>query len=169
MYRKEPNFVFGLGLIMAKKDKDIFDRIMSAKFWGPLGPFYFKNKEVLLYLLFGGLTTVVSLLSYFVAYKVCNINVLIANIISWIFAVTFAYITNKIWVFDSKTETAKEVLGEAVKFYSGRLATLVVEELIIFVFDTLLHFNSMLVKLVAQIIIIVLNYVISKLFVFKNK
>ena len=154
---------------MAKKDKDIFDSIMSAKIWGPLGPFYFKNKEVLLYLLFGGLTTVVSIASYYIAYKICGINVLIANIISWVFAVTFAYITNKIWVFDSETKNSKEVLGEIFKFYTGRLATLVVEEAIILVFDTLLHFNSMLVKLVAQIIIIVLNYIISKLFVFKKK
>ena len=157
-----------LSRIMEKKDKDIFDRIMSAKIWGPLGPFYFKNKEVLLYLFFGGLTTVVSIASYYVAYKICDINVLIANIISWIFAVTFAYITNKIWVFDSKAKGAKAVLAEITKFYTGRLATLVVEEAIILVFDTLLHFNSMIVKLVAQIIIIVLNYVISKIFVFKK-
>ena len=95
-------------------------------------------------------------------------NALVANIGSWILAVAFAYITNRIWVFDSNASTAADFLKEITSFVGGRVATLVIEELILFIFITNLGMNSMLVKIVAQVIVIVLNYVISKLIVFKK-
>ena len=143
---------------MEQKKEDIFDRMMHLHLFRIFEPFYQKNKEMLLYLLFGGLTTIVSIGSYAWVNVGLGINELIANIISWIFAVTFAYVTNKIWVF-----------REMTKFYGGRLFTLGVEELLLFLFITLLHGNSVLVKFAAQIVILVLNYIISKIFVFRRK
>jgi putative flippase GtrA len=98
-----------------------------------------------------------------------HMNELIANVISWIFAVTFAYVTNKIWVFQSQTTCFRDLCMEIGKFFGGRLATLGVEELILFVFISLMHWNSILVKLIAQVVIVILNYIISKIFVFKEK
>ena len=127
-----------------------------------------KYKEVLLYLIFGGLTTVVSLASFWVCTYPLHINVLISNVISWICAVTFAYFTNAKWVFEAKPQTRGEAFRQFVSFYAGRLATLGVEEAILLVFVTLLHGNEMIVKLIAQVVVVVLNYVVSKLFVFKK-
>ena len=128
-----------------------------------------KHREVLLYLIFGGLTTVVSMLTFWLANSPLGIHELIANIISWICAVTFAYFTNARWVFDAKPESGRELLRQAVSFYVGRLATLGVEEAIIAVFATWLDFNSFWVKLAAQVVVVILNYVISKLLVFRKK
>ena len=88
---------------MEQKKEDIFDRLMHLPGLRIFEKFYKKNKEMLLYLLFGGLTTIVSIGTYAWFNVGMHINELIANIISWIFAVTFAYITNKIWVFQSKS------------------------------------------------------------------
>ena len=154
---------------MEQKKEDIFDRMMHLHLFRIFEPFYQKNKEMLLYLLFGGLTTIVSIGSYAWVNVGLGINELIANIISWIFAVTFAYVTNKIWVFQSKITGFFNVCREMTKFYGGRLFTLGVEELLLFLFITLLHGNSVLVKFAAQIVILVLNYIISNLFVFRRK
>ena len=148
-----------------KKEKDIFDRIMELPVLRIFNPFYKKNKEILLYLFFGGLTFLVSIISYAFFNIQIGWNALVANIGSWILAVAFAYITNRIWVFDSNAETTADFI---TSFVGGRVATLVIEELILFIFITNLGMNSMLVKVVAQVIVIVLNYVISKLIVFKK-
>ena len=128
-----------------------------------------KYKEVLLYLIFGGLTTVVSLVSFWICTYPLHINVLISNVISWICAVTFAYFTNAKWVFEAQPESRGEWLRQFVSFYAGRLATLGVEELLLFVFVTLLHCNDMLIKVIGQVVVVVLNYVISKLLIFRKK
>ena len=127
-----------------------------------------KYKEVLLYLIFGGLTTVVSMLTFWLSLRV-GIHELIANIISWIFAVTFAYFTNAKWVFEAKPETKREKLQQFISFCVGRLATLGVEELIILVFSTWLGFNPVVIKLIGQIVVVILNYIISKFLVFRKK
>ena len=149
-----------------KKEKDIFDCIMELPILRILNPFYKKNKEILLYLFFGGLTFIVSIASYAFFNIQIGWNALVANIGSWILAVAFAYVTNRIWVFDSNA--AAEFMKEITSFVGGRVATLVIEELILFIFITNLGMNSMLIKVIAQIIVIVLNYVISKLIVFKK-
>ena len=86
--------------------KDIFDKIMSLPGLRIFEPFYKKNKEVLMYLFFGGLTFLVSVVTYAYFNVVLGMNELIANIFSWIIAVAFAFITNKIWVFCSKNVSA---------------------------------------------------------------
>lgn len=150
------------------EQKDIFDRIMSLpglrRFYG----LYARYKEVLLYILFGGVSTVVSIGSFVLFEMVLDINELIANVISWILAVSTAYATNRTWVFCSKAK-GREVWREMVSFFSGRVLTLVMEETILLVFVTWLSFPGGWVKVAAQIAVLVGNYFISKLIVFKKK
>lgn len=132
---------------------------------------YQKYKELINYLFFGVLTTVVSLVTYYLlVYTILDpnnsIELQIANIISWITCVTFAYITNRIYVFDSKN---KNILTEMVKFYSSRLTTLFLDMLFMYIFVTKFNFNDKIIKIIVQIIIIILNYILSKLLVFKTK
>lgn len=146
--------------------KDIFDKIMSLKAFAPLYPFYKKHKEVLMYLFFGGLTTVISILSFSLFFELFKINELISNVLSWILAVFLAFVTNRIWVFEEGKNEG--IFSQGLKFYGGRVATLLIEEIILLIFVTLLSFNAMIIKIIAQVIVIVLNYVISKLFIFKK-
>ena len=148
--------------------QDIFDRLMSTRLLLPLQPVYQKHKAVLLYLLFGGLTTVVSIGSFWLGNSVFYLNEHIANIISWVLAVLFAFFTNRVWVFSSPTNGWKEFLEQMLRFYGARLTTLGVEELLLLVFITWLHINSLAVKVGAQVVVVILNYVVSKWFVFKT-
>ncbi len=129
---------------------------------------YFKYKEVINYLFFGGCTFLVSVISFYLFNKVLFLNEHVSNILSWILAVLFAYITNKAFVFESKTNTKEELLKEITSFFGARLFTLGVEELILLIFVNLLKFDAMLIKVFAQVIVILANYVLSKLFVFKK-
>lgn len=128
-----------------------------------------KYKQVILYLFFGGLTTLLSLFLFWLCREVLGINELIANIISWILCVLFAFYTNRRWVFEAAAGGTGNFLRMLLSFAGGRLTTLAVEEAIIFAGITLLHKNSMLIKLIAQVIVVILNYVISKWFVFKKR
>ncbi len=149
--------------------EDLFDRLMHLPVLRLFEPFYKKHKEVLLYLFFGGLTTLVSVGSFALFAEGLHVHVLIANVFSWILAVLFAYVTNRTWVFSEKADTRAGILRETAAFFAGRLATLGVEELILLVFITWLGLPSVPVKLAAQVSVIVLNYVVSKFFVFRKK
>lgn len=130
---------------------------------------YLKNREVVLYLIFGGLAFLVSIATFAFLHKWMGMNELIANLISWILTVSFAFFTNRIWVFSAPMKGAWEFLRQMIAFFGGRVATLLVEETILFVFIRLAGMDSMLVKTLAQIVVIVLNYVISKLVVFRKE
>lgn len=128
-------------------------------------------RELIAYLIVGVLTTVVSLVTYYVVTITFldpqnGVQLQIANIISWVCAVTFAYFTNRIFVFRSK-ETNK--LKEASKFFISRLVTLAMDMGIMYLLVTVLDKNDRLAKIVSQVVVIVGNYIISKLFVFRNK
>lgn len=150
-----------------EEKKDIFDRIMGLPVLRKFYPLYEKYKSVLLYIFFGGLTTVISVGS-FMLFEYMGIDTLIANFLSWICAVLFAYVTNRIWVFSSRT-TGTAALRELLSFFGGRVFTLGVEELLLLVFVQWLQLNSTWVKIAAQVIVLVLNYVISKILVFRKK
>lgn len=142
-----------------------------------------KYKELIIYVIFGALTTVVN----FVVFKIFNVilgneNYLISNVIAWIFAVIFAYITNKLWVFESKSWSGKVLLKEIPSFFSARVLSFLIEEAGLFIFVDLLKFNEfvldlkfirfsgeMVAKLILAVIVVILNYFFSKLFIFKKK
>lgn len=148
--------------------EDIFDRLMHLPLLRVFEPFYKKHKEVLLYLLFGGLTTVVSLAT-FALFLALGIGELVGNVLSWIAAVLFAYATNRTWVFTARADTARGILREMTAFFGGRAATLLMEEAMIYVFITRMGLPPMAIKLAAQILVILLNYVISKFLVFRKR
>ena len=123
-----------------------------------------KNyREIIRYLIVGVLTTVVSLAVYYVC-VLTFLNPQSALQLSWIAAVTFAYITSRIYVFQSK---CKDWLQEAAAFYSSRLLTLFMDMAIMFVVVTLCGMNDKLGKLVVQVVVTIANYIFSKLFVFR--
>lgn len=127
---------------------------------------YTKNKEVINYLIFGLLTFAVSMVTYYLSRLI--FDYVVSNIISWILAVLFAYITNKLFVFESKTNNLKEIINEFIKFIGGRIFTLILETLILYLMVDLMHINDMIVKLIAQVIVIITNYILSKLIIFKK-
>ena len=132
---------------------------------------YLKNKEIINYLIVGVLTTIVSLIVYYACvFTILDpknpIQLQIANVLSWIISVAFAYVTNRKYVFESKS---KEVLKEVTSFVSSRVLTLLLDMLIMFIMVTLFSFNDKISKLFAQVIVIILNYIFSKIFVFNNK
>ena len=147
------------------KEKDVFDRIMSLpglrRFYG----MYAKHKSILLYIFFGGCTTVVSIGTFMLLDLV--MDALLANIGSWILAVSFAYVTNRRWVFDSRVK-GTAVGREMLSFYSGRLLTLGLEEALLLIFVTWLQFDSTVIKIIAQIAVLIGNYLISKLIIFRK-
>ena len=147
---------------------DIFDRLMALPGFRLLEAPYKKHKEVLLYILFGGCTTVISIGSFVLFDAVLGINELVANILSWILAVGFAYITNRIWVFCSQAQ-GKAIFREIITFYSGRLLTLAMEEGLLLIFVTWLGLGSVLIKTAAQVAVLIGNYLISKFIIFRKK
>lgn len=136
---------------------------------------YKKYEEIINYLIIGVLTTVVNLaVKYALLFTVLNASdatqLQIAVVISWVVACIFAYITNRKIVFKSKS---KKILKEFTAFVSARIFTLILEMLIMFIFVTLLKLDSdlwvVVWSLVAQIVVIVVNYVLSKLVIFKKE
>lgn len=130
---------------------------------------YNKTREVLLYLFFGGLTFFISMFLFIILNKFMNMNELSANVYAWIIAVLFAFITNKLYVFTSPPKGFVNNLKQLVTFSSGRIITLILEEGIIYIFVIVLGFPGIAIKFIAQVIVIVLNYIISKIFVFRRE
>ena len=132
---------------------------------------YLKYKEIINYLIIGVLTTLVSLGVYYalvltVLDPLDPIQLQIANVVSWICAVTFAYLTNRKIVFESQE---KNMWKEGAKFYASRGLTLLLDMGFMFLFVTVLHMNDKVAKIIVQFLITASNYVISKFFVFKKK
>lgn len=133
---------------------------------------YKKYKEIINYLIIGGLTTVVSLATFYIVriFFLTNdtqLDIQISNIISWFFAVLFAFITNKKYVFESKKK-GKENLAEMIKFYLSRISTLLIDMGVMWLLTAPLNINDKISKILVQFIIVILNYVLSKIFVFKK-
>lgn len=131
---------------------------------------FYKYEEIIKYLIFGFLTTIISLLVYYIlVYTIINpdnaLFLQIANILSWIVGVIFAYITNKKYVFKSKNKNIKSEIGS---FVGSRLITLIMDMLIMFIGVTLLRGNDKVIKVISQIIVVISNYLFSKIFVFKK-
>ena len=128
-----------------------------------------KYKELILYVIVGVLTTVVAFVSLYVFHSLLNIRVEIANIISWVFAVVFSFILNKLVVFESKEKNFSKTIKEFGSFVAARLASLGVDELIVVVGCNVLHLNTYLVKAISEVFVVIINYFFSKFVVFKKK
>ena len=130
-----------------------------------IGDLYFKYKEIINYLIVGGLTTLVSIGSY-ALFRLFIESLTIKTVLSWTVAVVFAYITNRIFVFESRN---KKVLVEFIKFIGARLLTLGTELLTMYILVKLIKFDDLISKILVQFIIVILNYILSKIFVFKKR
>jgi len=125
--------------------------------------------DILSYLIFGVLTTVVNYLVYLPVYNILGLSAALSNAIAWVVAVAFAYLTNKPFVFKSHDWSAKTVIPELTKFVSCRVASGAAETLILLVTVDLLHWNGNIWKLITSVLVVVLNYFASKFLVFKKK
>ena len=138
---------------MIQKIKDLF-----VRYW-----------EVLSYLIFGVLTTAVNYLVYLPVYNLVGLSAALSNAITWVVAVAFAYLTNKPFVFKSHDWSAKIVIPELTKFVGCRVASGAAETLILLLTVDILHWNGNLWKLVTSVLVVVMNYIASKLVVFRKK
>ena len=128
-----------------------------------------KYWDVITYLVFGVLTTVVSFAVYTPCYYYLHMSGMLSNILSWIAAVTFAFLTNKPIVFGSHDWSRKVVIPELSKFVSCRLGSGVLETLIILLTVDWLGMNAVVWKFITQVLVVILNYIASKLLIFKKK
>ena len=131
--------------------------MLLAKYW-----------DILAYLFFGVLTTAVNYLVYLPCFNLLHLSASLSNIIAWVVAVAFAYLTNKPWVFRSHDWSRQTVIPELTKFVGCRVGSGALETGIIFVTVDLLSFNGNVMKLATSILVVVLNYIGSKLLVFKK-
>ena len=128
-----------------------------------------KYRSFIMYGIFGVLTTVINIVVYNIFYYKIGAQNTISNIIAWIIAVMFAYLTNKVWVFDSKSWEWSILKKEMIAFVSCRLATGIMDLMIMFVCVDLLGMHAMLMKVSSNVLVIILNYVFSKFVIFKKK
>lgn len=126
-----------------------------------------KHREIILYLIFGAGTTAVDLIVSYALYPT-NINIHAVHTIAWISAVAFAYITNRIFVFKSQTR-GKSIILEIIKFAGSRVATFLIQEIIVVLLFDVMHFGEYVVKIPATILVVILNYVFSRVIVFKGR
>lgn len=127
-----------------------------------------KRRELFDYIFWGVITTAVNFVSYFVAADVLHIYYVISNVIAWVLSVIVAYLVNKLLVFHSMSWSWKTVLPEIWKFISARIFSGLLETGILFLFVTVLHLPHQPIKLAAGVIVVLTNYVISKLIIFKK-
>lgn len=131
---------------------------------------YKKYREQISYLFFGGLTTLVNLATYFMLTRLAGVGESLATVVGQILSITFAYVTNKIWVFESKTNGGKELLKEMASFYGCRAATFFLDLLVVTkLFIEVLGYADIPVKIIGNVVIILLNYLFSKLWIFAKR
>lgn len=131
---------------------------------------YIKYKEVINYLVFGGLSTAVNFVSYYIAARLLGIEEVTSSGISWFCSVLFAYITNKIFVFESKTDTKKAFFKEMISFFLARILSGILCDVGTFALMVkVFNINDIIAKIVTQVMVVIVNYIFSKLIIFKKK
>lgn len=138
---------------------------MVEKIWN----LFLKYKEAVLYLVFGGFTTLINIVVYAVCKHAIGIDTIPSNVAAWILSVAFAYVTNKIFVFESRTVGVMALIKECLSFVWCRLATGIMDMVIMYVTVDMLHWSDMIMKILSNVLVIVLNFVFSKLFIFAKK
>ena len=127
-----------------------------------------KYQDIISYLFFGVLTTVVNYLVYLPCYNLLGLSASVSNVIAWAFAVAFAYLTNKPFVFKPNDWSKETVIPELAKFVGSRVFSGAMETAIIFVTVDLLAWDGNIMKLVTSVLVVIINYVASKLVVFRK-
>lgn len=128
---------------------------------------YTKYREIISYLFFGVLSMVLNIAAYDLCYYIFGISNVISTVIAWFLAVVMAFITNKLWVFESRKTTWQDTLKEALSFLGFRILSGVFDVGIMFFSVDLMHWNAMLWKIISNVIVVILNYIFSKFIIFK--
>ena len=130
---------------------------------------YKKYKEIINYMIFGGLATLVNFISYYIFARTLNVDEVISSGLSWFCAVLFAYVTNKLFVFESKKDSKKEMIKEMISFFLARIVSGVLCDVGTFALMVkVLNINDIIAKLVTQVMVVIVNYIFSKL-IFKKE
>ena len=116
-----------------------------------------KHEELIKYLIIGVLTTVINYIIFAILVKAANIDIHASNIVAWLVSVIFAYFTNKLFVFESKSFKLKVIAKEVLSFGAARILSLLLEELVLYIFVNILSMNELLIKLIANVIVIAIN------------
>ncbi len=130
---------------------------------------FYQYKSFLLYVFFGGCTTVINVAAYAGCTRLLHLETVPSNIAAWVVAVTWAYVTNKIWVFESRSWDMRELLREIISFVVCRVATGALDLAVMYVTVDVLRWPDILMKLVANGLVIVLNFIFSKLVIFRKR
>ena len=130
--------------------------------------FILRNKTMVAYAFFGVLTTLINILAYGLFYGHLSLSNTVSNILAWILAVAFAFVTNKVYVFESKDKSRSTLIREVASFLCARIVTGVLDLLIMFIAVNIYHEEALLFKIISNVIVIVCNYIFSKVFVFKR-
>lgn len=128
-----------------------------------------KYKSIILYIIFGAATTFIDFAIYFSLTRLLGVNEQIAQWIAWFFAVVFAFFTNRKWVFEAGSKTTKNFIWQVLSFFGSRLFSGFINWLMILIFVTIMGISDIIIKCVAAVFIVILNYVLSKLIVFRKK
>lgn len=160
---------------MVDKIEEFCLKILEKIKLNKLADWYRRHKEGMRYLIFGALTTIVNIISYTIFAKLIlkgieseSLRVNISEIIAFIIAVIFAYITNKLYVFESKTDGKKQLLKEITSFFSCRIFTEIISILMMNM-SVWFSINDVFMKIVSNIVVIIVNFVFSKILIFKKK
>ena len=133
-----------------------------------MGKYMDKNlKEIVLYIFFGVLTTLINIISYKI-FTMARMNYIISNLISFIISVLFAYITNKIYVFKSPSFEIKKLIIESLNFFTFRITTFIIDMLLMILLVEYFKLDDFFSKIIVNIIVIILNFVFSKFYIFKK-
>ena len=127
-----------------------------------------KYSELIVYFVFGVLTTLVDFLSYYALANLLGVEANLSNVMSQVIAIVFAFITNKSFVFEDKKKKLKDVVLQFAKFFSMRLISLFLNSGLFWVMVGVLHINDFFTKALVSVIVVVLNYIFSKVFIFKK-
>jgi len=127
------------------------------------------TREVIVYIVFGVLTTVVNFIAFYLFNDLLKIHYFWANAMAWVAAVAFAFVTNKQFVFESRSWEVKTTLREAVGFTGGRVLSLLLEQGGLLLFVELMHMKEMIAKIILAVVVVIVNYIFSKLWVFVKK
>lgn len=139
------------------------------KYTNLLVELYYKYKEIFDYLFFGGLVTIINFISYYIPANIIGVDKIVSNLIAFIISVIFAYVVNKEYVFETKWEGIKNVFKEFSSFVISRIGTGLLCDILIFAFMiNILNINDVISKIFTQILVVILNYIIGKWFVFKQ-
>ena len=128
-----------------------------------------KYKDVIPYVFWGVMTTLVNIASYWLCNRVFKWAIMPSTIIAQLLSIIFAYLTNRKWVFHSQASTFEEYVHEIASFFAARIGTALLDMAIMFIFAKQMHLNSMIIKILANVVVVVVNYVASKCWIFKSK